>query len=549
MSNFFNTINIGLKSLQAQKKSMDTTSHNISNANTEGYSKQRAIHSTTDPYTVPGMGMPQGAGQVGTGVEISEIERVKNQFIEGQIWDKKQGQGYWEKRYQGLHRAELVVNEPSENSLSAVMDNFWNSLNDLSNNPEDTAIRATVKERATTLADTFHSLDDQLADYKKSLNRDVNTTVKEINSLARRVADLNSQIVHIKGTGKNPNDLMDKRDNLVEKLNKKVNVQTNQDKRGNLNVSLGGISLVANDQINALTTESSDNNEDKILFEELDSKANIDNGELAAIKELRDEVIPGYREDLDNIAQKFATKFNDVHQAGYDLNGDSGENFFVSDSDTNQDGNIDDKDITADSILVNEIIKDDINKIAAGSLSDNQKVVTAKDDGSYTGEEYKITIDKDNSEYTLKNLETGTIIKNNESFTGDSIDLSSSIGLTFNVKDSGSAIINKGSGSGGNALDLANVIKKDKVFDGATVMDKYQSMVSSLGVEGQRANQMVSNQETLVNQLENQRQSISGVSLDEEMSQMIKYQQAYNAAAKLISNSDRMLDSLMSIIR
>ena len=133
--------------------------------------------------------------------------------------------------------------------------------------------------------------------------------------------------------------------------------------------------------------------------------------------------------------------------------------------------------------------------------------------------------------------------------SGDTIDLSSSVGLTFNVKDSGSAIINKGSGSGGNALDLANVIKKDKVFDGATVMDKYQSMVSSLGVEGQRANQMVSNQETLVNQLENQRQSISGVSLDEEMSQMIKYQQAYNAAAKLISNADRMLDSLMSIIR
>lgn len=539
MSNYFNILNTGLRALQAQKKSLDTTAHNIANANTKGYSKQRAIHSATDPYTVPSQGMPTGAGQVGTGVEISEIERVKDQFVEGQIREKKQGQGYWDKKYEGLHRVELTFNEPSENSLSAAMDNFWKSLQDLSNNPEDTAVRSTVKERATTLADAFHSLDDQLKDYKRSLNRDVNTTVDEINSLAKRISDLNGQIVHIKGADKNPNDLMDQRDNLIEKLNKKVNVQAREDNKGNINISLGGIGLVSGDETNELVTEkvADSKYEDKIVFSEMNIDADINNGELKAIKELRNETVSTYRSELDDIAEKFADKFNDAHSEGYDLNGSYGQEFFKSDSSGG---------ITADSITVSGIIENDLSKIAAGSLSDNHNVATVS--GSYNGDEYKITVE-DNGDYTIENLSNDTVTDETGNITPPA-DIPYS-GLDFSVKGSGSATIGKGSGSGGNALNLSEVIKTDKIFNSgeSTTMDKYQSVISSLGVKGQRANQMVSNQETLVSQLENQRQSISGVSLDEEMSNMIKYQQAYNAAAKLISNSNRMLDSLMSILR
>ncbi|MGM0438538.1 MAG: flagellar hook-associated protein FlgK [Bacillota bacterium] len=548
MGNYFNTLNIGLRGLQAQKKSLDVTSHNIANANTEGYSRQRAVHSTTDPHAAPGYGMPEGAGQVGTGVEIEEINRIKDQFVEGQIWEKKQSQSYWNRRSDGLGRIENIFNEPSDNNLSSAFDKFWQSLEDLSNNPEDSAVRATVKERANTLVDSFHSIDEQLSDYKSSLNDDVNTTVDEINSLGKRISDLNGQIAHIKGTGKNPNDLMDTRDKLIEELNQKVNVRTRKNDRGYINVSIGGMSFVAGDEVNELTTEkvSGSPDEDIIKFDELDRKADIKNGELAALLDLRgtggDGILPDQKEKLDNIANTFANEFNDKHNSGYDLNKESGEDFFLSD----------DGDISADSIILNGTIDNDVSKIAAGSLSDNRDVVTAEDDGTYNGDEYAVTIDKDNSTYTLENLSTNTTVATDAAYTGDSF---TAEGLTFNVEDSGTAFINNNVGSGDNALNLADTIKSDELDfnnDGdvdATVMGKYESVISSLGVQGQRANQMVENQDTLVNQLENKRESISGVSLDEEMANMIKYQQAYSASAKLISNADRMMDSLMGILR
>ena len=554
MSNLFNTINIGLKGLQAQKKSLDTTSHNISNANTEGYSRQRAVHSTTDPYTVPGVGMPEGAGQVGTGVEIEEINRIKDQFLEGQIWEKKQSQSYWNKRSDGISRIENILNEPSDNNLSAGFDRFWQSLQDLSNNPEDSAVRSTVKERANTLIDAFHSIEDQLSAYKRSLNGDVNTTVNEINSLGKRIADLNEQIAHIKGAGKNPNDLMDTRDKLIEELNQKVNVRTREDDRGNINISIGGMGFVTGDKSNDLTVEdnpdSDHKNEDIIKFEELDEKADIKSGELAALMDLRGRdgkgIIADKKAELDSIAKTFANEFNKVHKAGFDLNKNPGEDFFVSDA----------GDISAASINLNSVIDNDISKIAAGTLSDNQKVVTAEDK-SYSGEEYEVIIDGD--EYTLKDVNGNTLNDSSgtpiENITIPSNGKFSEKGLEFTVHGQGSALINKEIGSGTNALNLSDVIKSDDLdFNGdnkkeATVMGKYESVISSLGVQGQRASQMVENQDTLVNQLENKRQSISGVSIDEEMANMIKYQQAYSASAKLISNANRMMDSLMGILR
>ncbi|MFW6028860.1 MAG: flagellar hook-associated protein FlgK [Halanaerobiales bacterium] len=554
MANYFNTINTGLRALQTQKKSLDVTSHNIANANTEGYSRQRAVHATTDPYTVPGYGMPEGAGQIGTGVEVSEISRIKDQFIESQLWEKKQSQGYWDRQYDGLNRIEKTFNEPSENSLTSSMDKFWESLQDLGNNPEDSAVRATVKERANALADTFHSLDGQLSDYKASLNRDVNTTVKDINSLGKRIADLNGQIAHIKGSEKNPNDLMDTRDKLIEELNEKVNVRTKESDRGYINVSIGGMSFVSGEKRNNLITEKDENNPDEeiIKFEELDRKADIKNGELASLLDLRGVdgkgVLPEYMDELDNIAKSFAGHFNEIHQKGYDLNGDFGKEFFISD---------DGGDITADSIELEGSIVDNPSKIAAGSLSDNQDVLEAEvsDDSNYDeDEEYFVELDKDSNEYTVTDSSENSIASG--SIPGDDeINLSDEIGMTFKVNDYGSTVVGKGAGSGGNAINLSKAIKSDKLdFNGdgnadSTVMDKYESIISSLGVDGQRANQMVDNQEKLVNQLENQRESTSGVSLDEEMSNMIKYQQAYNAAAKLIRNSDEMLDSLMSILR
>jgi len=490
MANYFNTINTALRALQAQQKSLDVTGHNIANANTEGYSRQRAIHSATDPYTVPGFGMPAGAGQVGTGVEIAEIARIRDKFIDGQINEEKQSLGYWEKMYEGLHRIELIFNEPSDSSLSFAMTKFWESLQELSNNPEDPAVRESVKQTAQTMIDTFHNLNDQLADYKRSLNADVNTITDEINSIARRIADLNEQIVDVKGTGKNPNDLLDRRDLLFEELNHLVKVQGYEDSQGNLHVSLGGTRLVSGKKVNELAIKDNPDPtrefEDIIYFTNTNSDALIEGGELKAILALRG----GYRDEngddtgeigrymarLDELASVVVEEFNIVHHEGYDLEGNDGGDFFAA---TGPDGvPVDAHNI---SLSTDILALDGINKITAGLSTDG--------------------------------------IRN--------------------------------PGNGDNATQLANIINGEKIFNSgtATMLDFYKSMISTMGIEGQRADRMVNNQTTLVDQLENQRTSISGVSLDEEIANLIKFQQAYNAATRIITTSQYILDSLMGIIR
>ncbi len=566
MSGYFSTLNTALKALQVQKKSLDVTGHNIANANTEGYSRQRAVHSSTAPYHTVGMGTPTGAGQVGTGVEITEITRMRDQFLDAQINEEIQSQGYWDKRYEGLHRIELIFNEPSDSSLGTIMNQFWSSLQDLSNNPEDPAVRETVKQTGLTLSDTFHSLHDQLTDYQDALNDDVSTMVDEVNSIASRIADLNTQVVELKGSGKNPNDLLDRRDLLLEDLNKIVNVQSREDERGNLNVSLGGVQLVSNDRVHEIEYKSN-----VISFKETGIEAKIDKnesgGELGGVIDIRDKDINNYLGRLNELAETFAKEFNTVHQSGYDYNGNIGEDFFVGDSTGT---------INAETINISNDIINDVNKIAAGGLVYDSEVVTINNiQNNPPGHTYEFKVRENITDPNIKfnyeiteRDENGVLV--GSPFTGgeytvsqfnnsEEIDTDSLVAGTYNLngrlhfKLNGAGDFEQipGTANGDNASKLADVIKEEKVFDSgnSTMLNYYKSTIASIGVEGQRANQMVNNQSVLVDQLNNQRISVSGVSLDEEMANMIQYQQAYNAASKVVVTIDEMLNSLMGIIR
>lgn len=581
MANYFNSLNIALKSLQVQKKSLDVTGHNISNANTEGYSRQTAVHKASNPYTVNSRNMPTAAGQVGTGVDIAEIKRIRDQFIDGQINEENQALGYWQKKYDGLHRLELTLNEPSESSLGTAVTKFWESLQDLSNNPTDTSVRETVKQRAITMTDTFHTLHDQFTDYKISLNDEVGTKVRDVNSLARRIADLNREIAEIKGSGNNPNDLMDNRDQLFKELNQIVDVQGTTDNRGNLNISIGGIKIVNNDDVHELMVEPANETEEpgkeyenKVVFAKTGAEAIITGGELAGIMEIRDDFLASsekaaaegkeyensYLIKLNKMAATLKEEFNKVHQQGHDLNGEPGIEFFTGND--------------AFDIDINDSITDSdqgINKIAAAKpvsaelFSSNNKDVVKMDsvntfdDPDNIIDNFMVDYDDSSGDYTVVALdEEGNMIdsvSDTASGSPETIIMSgSNYDLEFDLElnESGTAYINKlGAENNANALELARVVKEKKLFNKgkSNMLDHYNSVISTLGVEAQRADQMVNNQEVLAEQLNNQQQSISGVSLDEEMANMIKYQQAYNAAAKVISTTDQMMDSLIGILR
>ena len=593
MTNQFTVLNTALSSLQSHQKALDTAGHNVSNANTEGYSRQRAEKAATRPYTRTARNQPADAGQIGTGVEVESINRQRDQFIDGQIREQNQASGLWEKRSEGLERIELIFNEPSENNLDQALNDFRNSLQELSNNPENDAVREEVRQRGETLADTFNTLHRQLTDYQSSLNDDVGSIVDEINSSFDRIADLNREIVHAESSGQDANDLRDQRDLLLDELNEQVDISASEDPEGNVNVNLGGVNVVSGTTVNELEVEEDDAGlEDEIRHSHVDREASIGSGELAGIMDVRDEEVPSYIDELNQMADTLTEEFNDRHETGFTAELERGGDFFTVDTGPDDE---------AQAISLTDNIQDSVENIAAGNYSDNPGVArlavgedaTDLDDieedfdqdydysidvielgeesaefrfaEQYQGEtvheyrveaervdgEFEFTVDGeeiDSDDYSVENLED---ISTEDLFEASNEELEND--FNFGLHDTGEANISfdPSAGSGSNAGLLSDVIDETEFedLDGSTIKDHFEGVISSLGVDGQRADRMVENNEQLSEQLENQRESISGVSLDEEMANMVKYQQGYAAAANIITTTQQNLDTLMGIVR
>lgn len=473
MTSTFFGLEIVRRGLQAQQRALDVTGHNVSNANTPGYTRQDAVMATTGPYPLPGMNVPAGAGQVGTGVEIAEIRRLRDGFLDLQYRGENEALGYWEARWDAIQKVETILNEPSDSGLSKVYEQFWQSLEDLSKNPESMAARSTVLERGKALAETFNYLDTQLKTLQNDIDSNIKVKVDEVNSFARQIADLNLQIQKIEVGGQRANDLRDKRDLLLDQLSKDIHIQVREDASGMVQVSIGGRLLVDGDRIDELAVMTTQVGSDyfyRVVWKADKQYAQVTGGIVRGLIEMRgylDEegkttgLVSIIRNELDNLAKEFATQFNLQHAQGFDLNGNKGSNFFII-NDPNS------TTFSAGNITVNPEL--DLNEIAAAANS------------------------------------------------GDP-------------------------GDGGNALALAQLLKQEKIdgLGSTTFEDYYQAAIGELGVQGQQAKRMAENQQLLVSQLDSNRQEVSGVSLDEEMVNMIRFQHAYSAAARVITAIDEML--------
>lgn len=457
----FFSINTALRGLMAHQKAMQTTAHNIANASTEGYTRQRVVMVPALAYPVPSMNRPGGQGwQVGTGVDVQEVRRIRDEFLDQQIRKETGTLGQWEQIQYVLQQVEVVFNEPSDTGLSTLMSQFWSAWQELSKQAESSPIRMTVIETATALAEAFNHSARQLTGIIADIDQAVDLKVKEINSIARQIADLNGQIVSILGAGDQPNDLMDQRDLLLDKLSKIIDFTYSVASDGSVSITLGGGGkLVEGTTIHELQSSGS------VVSWVEGTQPTIYSGEIYGLQEARDKVNT-YLIELDKLAYYLATEINTKHTAGYDLFGQLGEEFFVA----NGGGTV-----TASNIQVNPDIKGNVAKIAA-----------AKE-------------------------QTGI------------------------------------PGDGNNALAIAQ-LKYKLITDlgNVTFDDKYKNFTAMLGVQAHEATRMTTNQNVLVNQLTNRRESISGVSIDEEMAYMIQFQRGYEAAARLMTTLDEMLDTLIN---
>ncbi|WP_241657201.1 flagellar hook-associated protein FlgK [Halobacillus salinus] len=374
MVSTFNGLEIAKRGLFTQQSALYTTGHNISNANTEGYTRQRVNFEQTAPFPPASRNRPEIPGQVGSGVQAGSVERVRESFLDIQFRNENKKTGYYESMSKALTKMEEIMNEPSDQGLSKTMDRFWQSLQDMSVNPEDAGARSVVRQRGVAVAETFNYLSTSIQGLRNDTKNEINVVSKEINSLANQINSLNKQIGEVEPHGMLPNDLYDERDRLVDQLSSLVDIKVTKEKSSSssLDVAEGiyNIEVVGNDQKSLFVNNNGNSvalvdgenltyNELQINYDGADQSAKTiklgrgeviegedseedflstvqasafsstgklrglvdaygyDNGEIPKSGVVG--VYPGMLEELDNMAFAFASEFNKVHEDGNSL--------------------------------------------------------------------------------------------------------------------------------------------------------------------------------------------------------------------------------------
>lgn len=458
MAGLFQGLELGKRALLAHQYELTTAGHNMANVNTPGYTRQRVNLSATDP-------MVTTIGRFGSGVRISSVLQVRDLFLTAQYRQGNQQLNRWSARQQAMNEVENVFQEPSDEGFNKTLDDFFAAWQTLSQNPESSAGRAAVREQASLVANAFHQMSNGLADLEKSLDDQIGGMVTKINRLGEDTAELNRRIARAELGGDKANDLRDRRDQLIDELSQYADVRVIEMRNGVARVFLGSMELVeqtSNNPLATVTTGVGDQTHTTVVWQGGgQAPVTVAGGELAGLLEARDELLPQYRTQLDDLAAAFVQQINAIHRTGYGLDGTTGRNFFTSTG------------TTADTIDVSPDIQNDLNRIGA-SLSG-------------------------------------------------------------------------GPGDNAVALSIANLQNALTMNGGTTSFNGfYAEIVGIVGVRSSEAIDAKTNAELVLQQIEFSRQSVQGVSLDEEMINLIKAQQAYNAAARVITTMDSAISTIIN---
>jgi flagellar hook-associated protein 1 FlgK len=441
MSGIFGTLNTATKGLLAQQTALHTASHNISNANTEGFSRQRVQMQADLSYTLAGV------GQLGTGVKMESVIRMTDDYVNKQIRNENSAYEQYNVKSQTLDQLEIILNEPSTTGINFNLNEMFNAWQELSKNPESLSAKTIVVEKSKALVETINHIANQIESLKVETNDQIDKNILDFNTTIDKIDSLNKQIFNISVKGEVPNDLLDQRDLLLKDLSSIAKVDVNFDKYGRAEINLDGEIVLNGESKNTLKKN------DGKLYVEDEEIIDIPTGKIKGYLESL-EVLDGVIGQLDDFVKTMATEVNNLHNTD-PLTG----NDIFTDIDS------------AKSVKVNPDIDNDNELILPGITSDK--------------------------------------------------------------------------GDGQRALDISKLNKK-LLDDGSTITGKYNDIVTIVGISKQQSDNIVANQEVLLNQLVLKRESTSGVSIDEEVTNVLKYQKAYEANARVISVLNDMLDVLIN---
>jgi len=564
MTDIYGVLSIGNKALLVQQKGIYVTGNNIANINTPGYTRQRLNISNDFP-------VDSSIGPVGTGVRAIEVERIYQRFLGVQINNETQTLGKWEANKDMLERVEMILDESEGYGLSQVMSEFWNAWQDLSNNPSGPVERSVLVAKGEMLAATFSKNYEDLQTVQHDIDTMIKGAVDEINLMSEKVVALNQKIIQMEAGGNSANDYRDQRDVILNELSELININSFEGANGGVTVSVGsGQPLVEGTNVYRLSTQINAFGNQNIVWVDannntVDITDSMAGGKLKGWLNARDNDIRNYLNRLDTLAQSLMEEVNTLHAGGYGLDGSTGNDFFTGAATASG---------VLDAALTITAAEGGAGNIAitlvAGGTAGSETVTTdpvtgdiqiAIEDGVSTQAQIAAALQSHSAiasvgaaapgaAWTL-GAGTDTVALFGGASAAD-MQVNPAIMLDDQLlaaAESFDTVPGDKPGDNGNAIAIAN-LKTAMTMNGntATYGAYYESFIGNVGHAVQQAASYYGHQDQMVGQLENYRESISGVAIDEEMVNLVKYQNAYQAAAKLITTADEMMQTVLNML-
>jgi flagellar hook-associated protein 1 FlgK len=467
MLGLFATLNLGARALQAQQAGVEVAGQNLANVNNPAYARQRVQYQTS-------ISVSTGVGQEGTGVQVTTIQQTRDSLLDSQVRDENSVGSYWTAQQSALNNTQTELGEllgsnastasgtDTSTGLSTQLSDLFNAFQSVASDPTSLAQRQTLISQAQTLASSFNQASTRLSGIQSNLNTSIQDDVNSANQLMSDIAQLNGQIsVAEAGTNNTANDLRDLREQKLETLSNLGNFQVTTSADGTLSISGGGTQFVSGSQVaSSLATQDRQGNLFVISTAD-NSDVSFSTGSIQGKIDVRDGALSDLQKGLDTLASQLISQVNSIYSKGYDLNGNTGADFFTGTG--------------AADIGVNADLQADPSQVQAAGAA---------------------------------------------GATGDN-----SVALAL-----------------GQLATTAQAGLNNQSFG-----DAYGLLVNSLGNSLSNANDQVTNSQTVSNMLLTQRDSVSGVSMEEELTNLMNFQKAYQASSQIITTVNQMLETLVSM--
>lgn len=539
-------LNIGKSALAAAQIGINTTGHNIANASTPGYSRQEIVQSAA-------LSQNFGFGFVGQGTEVATVKRIYDNILATQMVKSQSSSAAANVYSTQMNALDNMLSDP-KSGLNPAMNDFFGSVQDLSANPSDIATRQSMLSNAQSLASRFQSTNARLDEVREGVNTQINTSLSLVNIYAKQIASLNDTIEKAVNTNGNPpNDLMDQRDALVLELSKQIKTTVIPQGQGSYNIFVGnGLPLVIGNETRALIPVSSPSDPTRIEVA-YQSNGNVavlginslPGGNIGGLLQFRAESLDPIQNQVGQIAAVLAETYNSQLQLGFDKNGMAGTALFgtpvpVVTANTNNTG----------------------NGVISSSIVDAKQLTSSDYRLQWDGAQYKITRLSDNAvtntatlPLTIDGLEFQ--LSSGAPSAGDDFVIrptrNAAAAMNVLITDPekiavGSSAIG-GPGDNQNGLLLVGLQNAKNITNNKSYTDAFSQMVNGVGNKTREINILNYAETQILEQTSAAVQSVSGVNLDEEATNLIRYQQAYQAAGKMMQIASQLFDVLLNLGR